>query len=67
MMEQERTMQKFEYTESVQKIKAWKAHFLWSSNQEEAEQCPPEVKQEITPCDNALGGDVPTCPIQRTD
>ncbi|KAL9974162.1 hypothetical protein ACROYT_G011171 [Oculina patagonica] len=38
MMEEERAMLKFEYTESVRKIKAWKAHLLRSSNQEEAKQ-----------------------------
>lgn len=38
MMEEERARMKFEYTESVSKIKAWKAHLLCSSNQDEAKQ-----------------------------
>ena len=35
MKEEERVRLKFEYTESVRNIQAWKAHLLWSRNQDE--------------------------------
>ena len=38
MTEEERVRLRFEYTESVRNIKAWKAHLLRSSNQDEAKQ-----------------------------
>ena len=38
MTEEERVRQRFEYTESVRNIQAWKAHLLRSSNQDEAKQ-----------------------------
>ena len=38
MTEEERVRWRFEYTESVRNIQAWKAHLLRSSNQEEAKQ-----------------------------
>lgn len=38
MEEEERVRLRFEYTESVRNIKAWKAHLLRSSNQDEAKQ-----------------------------
>jgi len=38
MVEQEKTKLQFEFAESVQSIKAWKAHLLRSSNQDEAKQ-----------------------------
>ncbi|KAK3709896.1 hypothetical protein QZH41_007508 [Actinostola sp. cb2023] len=38
MVEQEKAKLQFEFTESVQSIKAWKAHLLRSSNQDEAKQ-----------------------------
>ena len=38
MMDEERVRLRFEYSESVPSIKAWKAHLLRSSNQEEAKQ-----------------------------
>ena len=38
MAEEERVRLRFEYTESVRNIKAWKAHLLRSSNQDEAKQ-----------------------------
>ena len=36
MSEEERSKPKSEYTESMRNIKAWKAHLLRSSNQDEA-------------------------------
>ena len=38
MTEEERVRLRFEYTESVRNIQAWKAHLLRSSNQDEAKQ-----------------------------
>ena len=38
MVEEERIRLRFEYTESVRNIKAWKAHLLRSCNQDEAKQ-----------------------------
>ena len=38
MMDEERVRLRFEYSESVRSIKAWKAHLLRSSNQDEAKQ-----------------------------
>lgn len=38
MLEEEKDRLRFEYTESVRNIKAWKAHLLRSSNQDEAKQ-----------------------------
>ncbi|CAH3046708.1 unnamed protein product, partial [Porites lobata] len=38
MTEEERVKWRFEYTESVRNIKAWKTHLLRSSNQDEAKQ-----------------------------
>ena len=38
MSEEERVRWRFEYTESVRNIQAWKAHLLRSSNQDEAKQ-----------------------------
>ena len=38
MTEEEKGRLRFEYTESVRNIQAWKAHLLRSSNQEEAKQ-----------------------------
>ena len=38
MAEQERAKLKFEFSEKVRRIKAWKAHLLRSSNQDYAKQ-----------------------------
>ena len=64
--EEERVGLKFDCTERVRNIQAWKAHLLRSSNQDEAKQ---HILQKLDEswCHNGLGNEISACAIQRTD
>ena len=64
--EEERVGLRFQYTESVRNIQAWKAHLLGSSNLDEAKQHILQ-KLELMSCHNGLGNEIFACSIQRTD
>ena len=67
MTEEVRGRLRFEYTECVRNIQAWKAHLLRSSNQDKAKQHILQKLRELVSCHNGLGHEVSACAIQRTD
>ncbi|KAL9977215.1 hypothetical protein ACROYT_G014594 [Oculina patagonica] len=68
MMEEERAMLKFEYTESVRKIKGMESSLAGIKYPKRSQaKCPPETRRDIMPCDNGLSNEISACPIQRTE